>query len=337
MDRDTVELLCIAGTGRNGATMLTRMLGELPGYVAVGELGYLWDKGLIKNQDCSCGLSFLSCPFWEQVGQEAFGGWDQVDAREITTLRESASFRHRHLSLWMSLPFLLAPRLSPRYRRQVLDYAEVMGKLYRGIHVASGGRIIVDSMKRPYHVLLPRHIPGIDMSVVHLVRDSRGVVYSRFKLVDRRQATVATDLLKVQAEAARKGATKRGGHPPLRSAFHWLSINLAFQTVLPRLSIPTSIVRYEDLVRAPRQVLRRLTGASDDDLAFVQGNVVDLPPGHLVAGNQVRLSSGPLSLREDDAWRTGLVGRRRRAVELVTWPLMRRYAYLGSRARPTHS
>ncbi len=107
-------LLCIAGTGRNGATLLTRMLGEVPAYVAVGELGYLWDKGLIKDQECSCGLPFRSCSFWELVGEEAFGGWDQVDAREITMLRESASLRHRHFSLWMSLPFLLAPRLSPK-------------------------------------------------------------------------------------------------------------------------------------------------------------------------------------------------------------------------------
>lgn len=337
-----MELLCIAGTGRNGATLLTRMLGELPGYVGVGELGFLWDKGLIKNQDCSCGLPFLSCPFWEQVGKEAFGGWDQVDARRITMLRESASLRRRHLSLWMSLPFLLSPRLSPTYRRQLLDYAEVMGRLYRGIHAASGGRIIVDSMKRPYHVLLSRHMPGIDLSVAHLVRDARGVVYSRFKVVDRRQATVATDLLRVRAQAARKGATTRGGHPPIPSAFHWLSVNLAFQMVLRRLSIPTSVVRYEDLVQKPRQILRQLTGAADDDLVFVRenevrGNDVDLPPGHLVAGNQFRLSSGHLPLREDDAWRTGLARRQRRAVELLTWPLMRRYAYLGRRARATDS
>lgn len=339
MDRNAVGLLCIAGTGRNGATLLTRMLGELPGYVAVGELGFLWDKGLIKNQDCSCGLPFLSCPFWEQVGKEAFGGWDQVDARKITMLRESASLRRRHLSLWMSLPFLLAPRLSRSYRRKLLDYAEAMGSLYRGIHVASGGRIIVDSMKRPYHVLLPRHMPGITVSVVHLVRDPRGVAYSRFKIVDRKQATVATELLRVKSQATRKGATTRGGHPPVRSAFHWLSINLAFQMVLPRLRIPTSVVRYEDLVRTPRQVLRQLTGADGDDLVFVRENEgreneVDLSSGHLVAGNQFRLSSGHLSLREDDAWRAGLVGRRRRAVELVTWPLMRRYAYFGRRARP---
>lgn len=179
-------------------------------------------------------------------------------------------------------------------------------------------------------------MPDIDLSVVHLVRDSRGVVYSRLKLVDRGQETVATDLLKVQAEAARKGATKRGGHPPLRSAFHLLSINVAFETVLPRLSISTSIVRYEDLVLAPRQVLRRLTGVSEDDLAFVQGNDVNLKAGHLVAGNQVRLRSGVLPLREDDAWRTGLTNGRRRGVELVTWPMMRGYAYLGPRARPIH-
>jgi len=36
-----IEVLCLAGTSENGATPLTRMLGRLPGFVAVGEIGYL--------------------------------------------------------------------------------------------------------------------------------------------------------------------------------------------------------------------------------------------------------------------------------------------------------
>jgi len=44
-----IEVLCLAGTSQNGATLLTRMLGRLPGFVAVGEIGYLRNKGLIEN------------------------------------------------------------------------------------------------------------------------------------------------------------------------------------------------------------------------------------------------------------------------------------------------
>jgi len=37
-------VLAIAGAGLSGSTLLCRMLGELPGFVAIGEVGRIWER-----------------------------------------------------------------------------------------------------------------------------------------------------------------------------------------------------------------------------------------------------------------------------------------------------
>jgi len=50
---------------------------------------------------------------------------------------------------------------------------------------------------------------------------------------------------------------------------------------------------------------------------------------HTVAGNPVRMQSGPLKLRVDDAWRAAMPAGDRRLVTLLTFPLLARYGYAG--------
>ena len=55
---EPVRVLCVAATGQSGSTLLARMLGEVPGYQAVGEVGRVWDKGVDEHMNCSCGEPF---------------------------------------------------------------------------------------------------------------------------------------------------------------------------------------------------------------------------------------------------------------------------------------
>ena len=48
--RSAYQVLLVAGTGQIGATIMSRVLAQVPGFVAVGELGHLRDKGLIENR-----------------------------------------------------------------------------------------------------------------------------------------------------------------------------------------------------------------------------------------------------------------------------------------------
>lgn len=313
MSGDKVRVLLVAGTGQNGATLLSRVLGGVPGLCSIGEIGHLWDKALIDGRECGCGRSVRRCPFWSAVGDEAFGGWDRVDASHVIKLRGSLLFKGLPIPHPFALPFILYPGLSSSYRENLREYGEMMERLYRAVSSLSGAQVLVDSMKVPAHVYAMSLRPGIDGRVLHLVRDPRGVAYSNQKLVKR------------QGEHHR---VRRG---PTKSSMRWMWINESF-AILARHGVPTEVARYESFVEHPREEVRRIVafaGVRMDEAApdAVRGNVVKLPEDHLVAGNRMRFASGEVELREDDEWRRELTAVQRRSVSLVTWPLLRRYGY----------
>src|SRR5919201_2464721 len=102
------RVLFIGGLGRNGSTLVDRVLGQTPGVVAVGELVFLWQRALLDGERCGCGEPFRSCPFWSEVGERAFGGWDRVNATQVRSLQHAVD-RNRYL------PLMRWPRLSAGY------------------------------------------------------------------------------------------------------------------------------------------------------------------------------------------------------------------------------
>lgn len=309
------RVVLIAGTGQNGATILSRVLAQLPSFVAVGELGHLWDKGLIENRACACGAPFLECPFWSHVGRAAFGGWDRVDAREMTRLRGTLLLKRTLLPHPFALPLLRWPSLSKRYGSSLEAYQAQLRRVYEGIAIASGATYIVDSMKVPAHVYTVAGIPQVGPHVVQLVRDARGVAYSSMKLVERQGKD--TDPYRVR-------------RPPAKSALRWTWINESFHRLGAR--VPSTLVRYESFVDDPAREVRRIgidVGAEpgENDLEFIRSGTVSLPADHLFAGNRVRFNEGPITLREDNEWRTAVARRQQRAIGLLARPLMTRYGY----------
>jgi hypothetical protein len=316
-----IDVLCVAATGQSGSTILTRMLGELPGFVAAGEVGRIWDKGLVEDNTCSCGEPFSRCEFWTKVGEQAFGGWDRVDGAATAELRDSLSLKHVPLQHPFALPLLRWPKLSRRYTARVRRYVDRMRPVYAAIHELSGGRIIVDSMKIPAHVYaMALHARPFDVRVVHHVRDPRGYAFSQSKFV------------------ARQGDPSRGRFRVRRgawnSAMKWTWVNGSFD-LLATQGVPSVRVRYEDLVHDAAPELRRVAdvfgrAASDDDLAFLRDGAADLAPGHIASGSRGRLRSGRVVLREDLAWVEGMPSGDRRLVTTVTRPLLERYGYRSS-------
>jgi hypothetical protein len=316
---ETIRVLCVAATGQSGSTILARMLGELPGFVAVGEVGRIWDKGLEEDIVCSCGEPFSACAFWREVGGRAFGGWHEVDGPGIARLRDSLALRELPLPHPFALPFLLRPGLWAAYRDRLGRYRDLMFPVYRALSELTGGAVLVDSMKIPAHVyLVSLHMPELQVGVVHHVRDARGFAYSNVKLVER------------QGDVRKRGPY-RNRRPPWRSALRWDWFNLAFD-LLERRGVPSVTVRYEDLVRDPVPVLRvaaGVVGAEPDPGAFdfVDGPGVRLRAGHIASGSRGRMRAGTIALREDLEWTHALPPRDRAIVTAITRPLLRRYGY----------
>jgi hypothetical protein len=308
------RVLYIGGIGRSGSTLLERLIGQLPGVCPVGELVYLYERGIMRDERCGCGQPFRQCPFWSQVGKTAFGGWDEVDARRIGELRAQVD-RNRYI------PALATQGLSRRRRRALSEYTSYYGQLYAGITDVSGCELVVDSSKHPSLAHCLRRLPGTDLRVVHLIRDSRAVAYSWGKQVRRPDTDEVSYMWR---------------YSPTVAAGQWTAQNTAFH-LLERLGCRVMRLRYEDLVAEPEHATRRVAefaGLPEQDsypvLTAGASHWARLDSAHSVSGNPLRFATGMVPISSDDQWRTSMPTARRRAVTVLTLPLLARYGYLGA-------
>lgn len=300
------KVLFIAGGGRTGSTMLHNVLGQIDGFAAVGELRYIWGRGVLNNQLCGCGLRFADCPFWSEVMRRAFGGVDAAFAREMLAWTESHRIRH--------LP-LAAFGVTRRRQLQRLDrYRQRLGQLYTAIQSVSGCRVLVDSSKNPSYGYVLQHTAAVDPYFLHFVRDAPPVSYSWGK--------------HKEFEPGVPMARKR----PAASALQWLARNATAELFLTKDPSRRMRLRYEDAMRSPREHVRsivRWVGEEPSGLPFVTEHEAHLDrPNHSVFGNSVRFQHGPVTLRRDETWRHQMARRDRYLVEAITLPLRVRYGYV---------
>lgn len=349
---DRTRVLFVGGLGRSGSTLLERLLGELPGTVALGEVVHMWERGLVHGERCGCGRPFRDCPFWGKVGEIAFGGWDGFDVEGFLALKHAVD-RTRFI------PRLARGELPDGLRSRVREYAGHYLQLYRAACEASGAAVAVDSSKHASLAFCLRWRPDLDLRVLHVVRDSRAVAYSWTKQVRRPEAEPGGD---TGTEPGPGGGSAGGGSgaapgagtggrtaagdrtgsggevymarwSPARTAVHWNAQNLAVER-LARCGTPTELVRYEDFLRAPVATLARAArfaglDAGDGALSFLSDEHAELSANHTAAGNPMRFQTGRVRLRRDDTWRTRFGPAQRHLVTAMTLPLLRRLGYLG--------
>jgi len=311
MEERHIKILFITGASRSGSTMLDRILGQIEGFFSLGEMHHIWQRSFIENQLCGCGVPFKECEFWQSVINRAFGGFDEVDPEKILKLRYSVQ-RIRFI------PWLGCPKLrSLRYQRRLSEYGEIWKQLYTAIREVSGSNVLIDSSKSPVHGFILNTIPGIDLYVVHLVRDSRAIAYS-WQRAKRRP-----EIHWKEVYMHRMGV--------------WGSVQDVFMSnFLARLlgSIVSHyiVIRYEDLVAQPQSVLLQLfehLGMEVPDLSHLFDDlVINLETSHMVSGNPMRFEHGNVRIRVDDEWKQRLSTCKRIAVTTLSWPYLLHYGYL---------
>jgi hypothetical protein len=308
----------MGGSGRSGSTLVERLLGALPGVCNVGEVVHLWERGLLRGERCGCGVPLRQCPFWREVGEVAFGGWDSFDAAEFLALKQSVD-RSRFI------PRLLADGDSARRpiagsatRRDAAEYAAVYARLYRAVRQVSGCAVTVDASKHASLAFCLRTDAGIDLRVIHLVRDPRAVAYSWTRRGVRRPEAAAAASNEYMATFS-----------PTRSALRWNILNLEFHLLAAR-GTPTRLMRYEDFIAAPVTGTRELAefAGVEPELSFMTDTGADLGFTHTAGGNPMRFSAGWVEFRRDDVWRSRLRPDARALVTTLTFPLLARYGYV---------
>jgi hypothetical protein len=244
------------------------------------------------------------------VGDEAFGGWDKIDAREIAQLEANVS-RQRHI------PLLIAPKISRDFDRQLDRFQTILQTVYAAIGKVGEATVVVDSSKDPAYAMTLWRAFGSDLTVAHLVRDSRAVAFSWGR------QTLSLDRPGTDSTMHRFG--------PAEVGLRWTAYNAAMEA-LKMMHVPYVRLRYEDLVADPRTEIRRIqtsvvTEVAPGDLRFLDEGEVDMGVHHTLAGNPMRFGKGPVQLRSDERWKTQSSAKDRLVVTALTWPLLRRYGF----------
>ena len=298
------QVVYVGSWSRSGSTLLDLMLGAIPGFVSAGEVRYLWDRGLVEGQLCGCGAPVPRCPFWQTVLAEAFGPDTPPDPAEMVALRDRVDGFGR-------LP-LRAPLAG--LDRDLRAFRAVLARLYPAIARAAGATVVVDSSKYAAYGRIVARTPGLELRLVHLVRDSRAVAFSW---------TRTKRLLEVADEERFMRVM-----PAWRSAMFWALENIALELVRPT-ARRAALLRYDDLTErsgsALSLILERLELSGDT--AGLAGGRIPARPNHTVAGNPIRLAAGEIAVRPDNEWRDRLESGARRTVTALTWPLLLRYGF----------
>jgi hypothetical protein len=194
-------------------------------------------------------------------------------------------------------------------------YQAALSRLYQAVAHQTGCRVIVDSSKSPVYARLVAAIPGVEVAVVHLVRDPRATAWSFLR--KKRLPDFGDDRLMQRQH-------------PLVSARRWSLWQAATELLWRRRGRRYLRLRYEDFIGDPQAAIRglaALAGEAPAALPFSGPATVRLTPTHSVSGNPNRFGTGEVELRADEEWRRAMRSVDRGMVTALTWPLLLRYRY----------
>ncbi len=298
-----IPVVYIGAVGRSGTTLIERALASEGHLIALGEMTHFWERGVLRDEPCGCGVPVRSCPVWTRIVERAFGGWDGLDGEAVLAWQRAAD-RNRYI------PFLVWPRLGPKRFREAFEQLTThLARLYAAIADEAGsGKVLVDSSKHPSYLFLLRHVPGVEVRLLHVVRDPRGVANSWAKVVARSETGGTEDM-------------ERLG--PWHAGARWTSHHLLF--LLAGLRRPSTRLVYERFTNRPDELSERVDSLIAADTGvhaprWPDGHV-SLSTDHTVSGNPVRFATGSVTIRTDDSWRRTMRRSPKAIVELLTLPL----------------
>ena len=306
---DTVSVVYVVGTGRSGTTLLDTIFSNHPRMYGAGELATLAVGDLFHRVHCPCGRPADQCQFWQAVVEDWFANTGLHDLAEHATLR--APFDGPRLC---GLPRLMRERLIRS--RAFEDYTRQTTELYRSVRRISGREIVVDSSAIPMRAFALSMMPEIDLRLIHIVRDGRGVAWSLKKgLRENQQAGIGS------SETPR---------PVWRSALTWIAYNLVSSWVCRQVPVGRALFcRYEDLSTNTEPVLRKIGEFLDCDFEEIIQRINSggaLKVGCTFGGNRLRMS-GEVRIRLDTDWTKNLsLSEQRTLTRMCGW-LMRKYGY----------
>ncbi len=295
----------IMAAARSGSTLLTYMIAAHPEAATIGET-----TGILRHLDvdeyrCSCGALILECGFWKEVTSRMNQRGLAFDVGDFGTrfLMPASRFTNRVLKVEHRGRFLEMVRdgilaLSPAWRsrcREIVRKNEALCEVIREIH---GARVFVDSSKHPYRLKLLLQIASMNIKVVYLVRDGRGVALSYMK---------------------------SEGWPIGKAAVEWRRDIAASEKCLSRVRRDQVVlVRYEDYCTSLEPTLKRIFSFIGLDPEAKRPNF--RAAGNHVIGNRMRLDATK-EVCLDEQWKRVLTKEQLAVFDRVAGNVNRKYGY----------
>lgn len=307
MSHKKIKILNISGWGRSGSTILGSVFGSCKDFFFGGELRNIWKLSLLKNRLCGCGIPFKECDFWKKVFEHGFGGVDNVNAEQVAEKIRLAC--HSRFAPLQFLPFA-----GKDFKTFALSLGEVE-QLFTSICELTNCKIIIDTTKPPLYGYLLSLMDKLDVYTVHLIRDPRGVAYSRKKKM-------------IQPDKEKILYLEQ--YNSFYNAFRWNERNLLSEYLWKKNKDKYLMVRYEDFVENPKAIISKILtfiSESQSSIPFISNNEINLETNHSVWGNPSRFKVGRVELKADNEWKSKLNIFDRSISTTCTFPLLLKYGY----------
>jgi len=296
-----ITVVHIVGTGRNGSTLLERVLNEIPDFFAIGEFGWT-NLEKMENFTCRCGKKFQVCPTWSVILKE--DDFQKIDKKRLT------EGKNKYNNTRSILKFSLKKEqdVSDTFK----EYLHNIYLFYRAVQKNRACQFMTDSTGSVAHCYNLSLIPEIDLYVIHIVRDSRGVAHSRG----------------VTKCLPNSNVVWLAGVSSWRTAVSWLKRNLFIEFAFSKRKGKYIRVHYEDFIENPTKTVKKignLLGLELKQLDFIDDKSVVLGETHLIGGNVYVSKKGRTVLKLDERWKRDMKWWKIVLVTLITWPLLLKY------------
>ena len=283
------KVLYIAGSGRSGSTLLSRLLGEIDGFINAGEAArYLFARYKPRDLPCGCGKAVLDCPFWKDIVSDV----PSLKTKELAK-------RYMRIRFYPFLFFFFKSRKFSNYLKII---GQELGSLYSQIATKTNGQVIVDSSKSPDFAYLLNKNEKLELFIVHVVKDPRGV---------------ASSWSKIKAYLYPQSVIRTGAG--------WLIQNSIIESLRPR-KIRYKRIIFEDFVANPKSTLEEILTfikSEQKDLSFIQATKALIHSQHNLASNPDKLSETQEISIKPRQWELPL--HKNILVSAVTFPLLIKY------------
>lgn len=194
------KLLYLTSSSYSGSTLFTFLVNQHPDIFTIGELEG-WDY---KDEDyrCSCGEPIETCPFFTMMSEifkknnlnyssRNFGTKLILSKNDAINRYLTSSIPHLDFSFLEKIRDLML-NLSPRFKTIIKNVKKSNKLFVESALNYSGAKVFVDATKNPHRLRMLDSIDGIELQVLYMVRDVRGVVASnaRKKGISIKSATL---------------------------------------------------------------------------------------------------------------------------------------------------